>query len=333
MNKYILYNIFLLIGLLLIYHIADFLYMESNILERKYNPKFVDFITTNLNTDSKKLFFIPHLELGDSIVLNGVVRYYCSIYDTVIMVCKKSYYKQIHFMYADLDNLILYQVPDKNVYRKMKNYIPYNKDTKKLFIDYNIKFLTLGCFTLQYDVDELYVPIGDIFPKWIYNDLKINSDIAYSYFKINRDYKKEDELYNKLVKVIGFKYIVLIDDEKRNFVINNKYLNNLPYPIFKLGNNSTNTNKKLNNIKDPIVFNYIKILENASEIISIDSSMPWIIDLLNIETKTTVHTYVRAGNVYYNNKNITVINGSLITRIPGYFNYYTVQNGICNLLN
>jgi hypothetical protein len=171
------------------------------------------------------------------------------------------------------------------------------------------------------------------FPLWLYEDLNINPTIAYSQFKINRDYKKEDDLYNKLINILGYKYIILIDDEKRNFIIDDKYLNNLKYPIFKLGDNSNNNNNKLNLIKDPFIFNYIKILENASEIISIDSSIPWLIDMLNITTKTTVHTYVRGGNVIYKNNNIKVINGSSIDRLPGYFNYNTLNSNLCNILN
>ena len=137
MNKYIIFSIILFILLSLILQLIDVYYMESIILTKKYTPKLIDFVHKNINKKSNNLFFIPHLELGDSIVLNGVVRYYCSIYDNVIMVCKKLYYEQIKFMYSDLNNLILYKVPDKNVYTKMSVYIPYNKiEIKQLFIEF-----------------------------------------------------------------------------------------------------------------------------------------------------------------------------------------------------
>jgi hypothetical protein len=330
MNKYIIFGIILYILLSLILQVIDVYYMESIILRKKYTPKFIDFIQSNINKKSKNLFFIPHLELGDSIILNGVVRYYCCNYDNVIMVCKKSYYDQIKFMYSDLNNLILYQVPNNNVYTKMSIYIPYNNiEIKKLFIDYNIKFLVVGCFNIQYRTN-VYIP--GAFPLWIYNNLQIDHSIAYSYFKINRNYDREDELYNKLIKIIGLKYIVIIDDEKRNYTIDNRFLVDLKYPIFKLGSNSTNLNKKLNKIRDPIVFNYIKILENASEIISIDSSIPWIIDMLNIQTKTTVHTYMRGGYIIYNNKNIKIIDGTMIERLSGLLNYNTISGGSCGYI-
>ena len=74
----------------------------------------------------------------------------------------------------------------------------------------------------MWNINKLYIPSNLTFPLWIYYDLDININIAYSQFKINRNYKKEDELYNKLVKILGYKYIILIDDEKRNFIIDNK---------------------------------------------------------------------------------------------------------------
>jgi hypothetical protein len=316
MSKYNIIKYTLILFIVLLYFIFDIYYTESTILINKYKPRFYKYIIS-LDKSSKKLFIIPHLELGDSIALNGAIRYYCSKYDIVIMVCKKSYYKQISFMYKDLNNLIFYSIPDKNIYRKIYYYFPYDKNTKKLFLDYNITYLPMGCFNPD------YMPMNDFLSR-TYEELNLDPSFAYTYFKINRNYKKEDELYNKLINIIGNKYIIIIDDEKRNFLIDEKYLTNLPYPIFKLSNNSNNKNKKLNTIKDDLIFNYIKILENAHEIISIDSSIPWLIDLLNLNPNTTVHTYTRLDYIKF--KNINVINGTLIDKSFALFNYNNLRS-------
>ena len=284
----------------------------------KYKPPLINFIKSNLDKNASNLFIIPHLELGDSIVINGAIRYFCNKYDTVVMICKESYYNQISFMYTDLNNLIIYSISDKNIYKNMNKYIPYSDNTvNNLFSEYNITYLPMGCF----DTEKSFSVDADYFPNRIYNELNLNINIAYSHFKINRDYNRENELYNELVNIIGSKYIVIIDDEKRNFLIDDKYLNKLSYPIFKLGNNSINKNKKLNSIRDPIVFNYIKILENAQEILSIDSSIPWIIDLLDIQTPTSIHSYSRLDTTKYNNKNINIIKGSLIQKYLSVLNF------------
>jgi hypothetical protein len=138
-------------------------------------------------------------------------------------------------------------------------------------------------------------------------------------------------LYNKLINIIGKKYIVVIDDEKRNFTINPKYLSHIKYPIFKMSHNSKNFIPELNLIKDPIIFNNIKILENATEIISIDTSIPWIIDFLNINVKTSVHTYMRDGDIKFKNKNIKIINGNYIERLRAYTNLSTYNSKLCNI--
>jgi hypothetical protein len=316
MNKYIILLLVLL--LLLIYLIIDFYITETNILLNKYKPSFIKFIES-LDQSSNKLFTIPHLELGDSIALNGAIRYYSSKYDIVIMVCKKSYYKQISFMYSDLKNIIYYSLPDKNIYRNMTRYIPYNNEIKELFDKYNITYIPMGCFSLSLN------PSMNYFPTRIYDDLNLNPKIAYSHFKIIRNHEQENILYDKLISIIGNKYIILIDDEKRKYIIDDIYLKDLEYPIFKLSMNSTNKNKKLDNIRDPIVFNYIKILENAQEIISIDSSIPWLIDMLNIQTKTTIHTYLRPDILLYNNKNISTVNVSYIKKSTSLLNINNIQ--------
>ena len=54
---------------------------------------------------------------------------------------------------------------------------------------------------------------------------------------------------------------------------------------------------------NPIIFNNIKILENAVEIISIDTSIPWLIDMMNINVKTSIYP-ARQDTIIYKNKNI-----------------------------
>ena len=314
--------------IIIIYYIIIQIYPNNNI--KNSTPEFIKLLNNNYNNNLSKLLFIPHVELGDSIVLNGIVRYYSTIYNTIFMPCKNSYYNQIKFMYSDLSNLILIKIPDHIIHKNILSYIPYDKESIKLYNNYNIEIITLGCYNILYGNSNIQYKA--LFPIWIYDALKLNANIAYDYFKINRDYIRENELYNNLINIIGKKYIVLIDDEKRNFIINPKYLSHIKYPIFKMSHNSINSIPELNLIRDPIMFNNIKILENAIEIISIDTSIPWIIDFLNINVKTSVHTYMRDGSIRFKNKNIKIINGSFIDRLTAYTNLSTYNSKMCKLL-
>jgi hypothetical protein len=325
---YSLLTVFIFISIITI---INQLSLKSFTTKNKYKPKLINFIDKKLNNNSSKLIFIAHLELGDCIVTNGIIRYYCQKYDTVIIPCKKLYINQIKFMYSDVPNLIFYVLPNKEIYKNMSLYLSHDNDMIDLYKKYNIKIITLGCFTLYY-YNTVPKFKSDLFPSWIFYELNIEDDIAYNNFKINRNYERENELYYNLINILDKKYIVVIDDEKRNFIIDQKYLTNLKYPIVKIGNNSKNINPELDTVRDPIIFNYIKILENAKEIISIDSSIPWIIDFLNIEVKTTVHTYMRDGNVKFRNKNITIEKGNILDRLPAYFNLATYNSKSCNFI-
>jgi hypothetical protein len=247
------------------------------------------FIINNLDHNKENLLLIPHLELGDNIVLNGAVRYYCEKYDQVILVCKILYYEQIKIMYSDLENLLLFPIPENGDWLTyMKNHLQVNH---KILKYYNINFIPMLVIKTAYDHAEYFA--RSYFPIHWYDELNLSIDIAYTYFKINRNHNMENNLYNNLINIIGKNYVVVIDDEKRNFLIKDIYLSQIKYPIFKISSNSKNKIPELDLVRDPIIFNYIKILENAQEIISIDTSMPWIIDMCNIQVPTSIHLYSR----------------------------------------
>jgi hypothetical protein len=313
MEKYI-YSLVILIIV-----IINIIYIHSNYNDKVqkiiniYKPKLNKFIN-NLDKSGNKLFLIPLFELGDNIVINGAVRYYCTKYSQVILVCKNIYYNQISCMYQDLNNIIIYKIPSVYSNQYIDYYIPYNNnDINNLIKIHNIQV---------YKIKDYFVNANKLinyhYTLRTYKSLNLDLDIGYKYFKINRDYEKEKLLYNKLVSIIGYKYIVIIDDEKRNFLINNNYLKHT-LPTFKLGNNSKNENSELDLIKDPFIFNYITILENAEKIISIDSSIPWLCDFLNINCKLYIYN-TRQGSIQYRNKNIKLIDVDINDTINSYYN-------------
>ena len=307
-------NIYInLIIVICIIYIFKIIYIKSSeILNNKTNyNKIRNFVVTKLNGDGKKLILLPHLELGDNIVLNGAVRYLCSVYNKVVLVCKQAYLKQLEYMYSDLDNLILYPIKGgiiENINPSSEFY--YDENVESIFNDYDITFIPI-CMYYDYYYNKTECDrskCGKLkYPYDFYDYLNLSGNIRYPYFKINRDYKSEDILYNNLINIIGDKYNIIIDDEKRNLIINDTYIKN-NYPIFKLSSSSINKNKKLNNIKSDNIFNYIKILENAQEIHTIDSSIVHLIDSLNIKVKTYIHRYIRPFEVNYANKNFIYIN-------------------------
>jgi len=290
--KYI--SIYIFIIIVLIYYYKWKYNTKIHKISNKYESKLINLLNNKLiNNNEKKLFIIPILELGDSIIINGAIRYFSSKYKNIIYVCKKANYNFISYMYRDLDNIIYYIMPDKYTKPYLNYYVPINDKIIKIFNTKNIRYINMH--------NNLSIT-GD-FIKRTYINLKLPSEIAYNYFKIVRNYERENTIYNKLINIIGDKYIILIDDEKRNFMINKKYIENKKYPIFNISKNSNNNNIKLELIKSDNLFDYIKILENAVEIISIDTSIPWLIDIMNINVKTSIYS-ARQDTIIYKNKNI-----------------------------
>jgi hypothetical protein len=269
--------------------------------------RLINFINVNLNDNTKKLILFPHLELGDNLIFNGIVRHYCSIYNKVVLVCKKIYYNQLKFMYSDLDNIIYYDinrglVEDWNINILSEFY--YDDEIKELYKKYNIEFIPICLYKPQYNMVK--PDVNTQYPEYFFDELNLPHNIRYDNFKVNRDISKEENIYNTLINIIGNKYNIIIDDEKRDFIINDDIIKN-EYPTFKLGNNSINKNKNLDEIKTDNIFDYIKLLENAEEIHTIDSSIVHMIDLLNLNVKTYIYKKYRPMIVIYNNKNFIYI--------------------------
>jgi hypothetical protein len=238
--------------------------------------------------------------------MNGAIRYYANIYDKIIYICRKNYYDQISQMYSDNTNILIYPINlDGNIYDNLNKYIIIDDITLNIFNIYNIDFIPMKYFRKLYKphiISDIAI-VNDVnddvsnYPIFMYDELKLNPEIRYTYFKINRNFNRENELYNKLLSVLGDKYIIIIDDKARNYNIDNKYIENKNLPIFYLSNNSQNTDIRLNEIQDKYISNYIKILENATEIHTIESSIYVLLDELNIINNTYIHAYTRNGNI------------------------------------
>jgi hypothetical protein len=314
MNKILKYIIVIII-VIIIYNI-----IRSNItIIDSFNNdenKFILFIKENLLNDKKNLVIIPHTEMGDAFVMNGAIRYYSNIYDKIIYVCKGVYYEQISFMYSDNKNILIYPIYVGNeIYSEIVKYIQIDEKMIDTFNNYNIDFIPMKYFKDIYNPrilsDTKLKTNNDLinYPFFMYDELDLDPNIRYIQFKINRDYNRENELYTKLINIIGQDYIIIIDDRIRNYNIDLNYIENKNLPIFYMGNNSQNTIDELDEIRDPQIVNNIKILENAKEIHTIESSIYVLLDQMNINENIYVHAYLRNGNIdkkvmFYTDNNI-----------------------------
>jgi hypothetical protein len=282
----------------------------KDLLNTEYEKKLINFITENLSADKKTVFCIHQFELGDAIILNGLYRYLLTNYNYVVIAVRIEYYEQIKIMYLDEKNILFYvlkQDDKMDYYNNINKLIPYTDKIRNIFVKYNITFKPMGHHICKYFKVNMNESSG--YPTFLYKNHGYNiQTIQYNFFKINRNLEAEEILYNKLINIIGENYIIVIDDEERNFKISNIYSKE-DLPIFKIGLDSINNNKDLESIKDKNIFNYIKILEKAKEVHSIHSSIILIVEHLKLDIKKCfIHNKVRPNNnIKYNNKNIIII--------------------------
>ena len=226
----------------------------------------------------KNIYIHQHTRLGDMILCNGLIRILSKKNNTSYLniFCRSKNLKLIQFMYREHKNIKL---------------IPYNEHPKltdeKLLIKYEAKFIQNYIIKNKINNDAI-ITIG--FEN--YNKIKnLNPDkkhpwpceiIFYKQFNIpfkkrfkesywKRDLLSEKKLFNKIIKK-NEKYIFVHDDPNRNIFLKNTHFNKSIKKIVR------------NNIKENI-FNYGKILENASEIHIMESSIRQILEVLNIKTK------------------------------------------------
>ena len=127
-----------------------------------------------------------------------------------------------------------------------------------------------------------------------------------------RDKIKEKKLYNKLIKK-NEKFIFVHDDPKRNIYIKKTYFDKKIKKIIK------------NDIKENI-FNYALILEKASEIHIMESSIRQIIEVLNIKTKKNFLYKGRGGE-----HDVDLYNNKLKKFIGTNKRWKTIKNGITSV--
>lgn len=163
------------------------------------------------------------------------------------------------------------------------NYIcPRDTSKKCIYINFN-----------EYNGDIIKIGSFNNFSKWIdflkqqksfahafYTYQGINEEIRLNKFLLYNDENKINDSYNKFIEKYGSDYVLIHEDNERNFNINrNKIINN-NLPIINL------------NLITNIFVDYLLILKNSKEIHLIDSSWSVLIYLLSKDYLKNIPIYL-----------------------------------------
>lgn len=234
---------------------------------------------------------LHHLGLGDQIMLNGMVRHFLEKYNNVYIVVKNCHMETVQFMYRDTDRVKYIIVTDTNP-RTIWNMVSKIDDCDKIpLATYGISDQGWSFFT---QTDN-----GNSFTNWahgVYIQAGLNPLYMYSKFRVDRDSKREDILFEKSQLKEDDKYIFIHDDHHRGR-FNTKHRVDLK--IFRPGSSPIDDRQEFFSCDNPNIFDYLKIIENATEVHCMNSSYNWMIDLMKIGNpqKNFFHTYI--AHPYY----------------------------------
>jgi len=215
---------------------------------------------------NEKCLIIGHLGLGDQFTINGLIRYYTTLYNYVYVLCKKNNMKSINQMYIDTNNIISIYIDT------IDNLIDNNHYLFKEYKNYDI--IKLGLYNNNWYTIKSNLTIGGLsysFFKTFYEQINLNYNIRYKYEKINR-YKNNEFFFFKEVMINYNKYIFLHNDINFKINISNYISNDISndIPIFHPNFNYYEKENKYYNLWNGKIsyniFDYCYILENAEEI-------------------------------------------------------------------
>jgi hypothetical protein len=184
-------------------------------------------------------YIYHHLGLGDHIICNGLVRYYCELYGEVSVFCKPHNFTNVSYMYRD--NYKIKVLP-----------IGEDSDVNNFILTNNIHNNTIVCGFGRASRPK--------FDEEFYASVNLPFDYRFSKFFLLRDYEKENNILNTL-NPTGEPYIFVHGVNKSKVrtdlkIIENPVQYNL-FDILTLIENSTEVHLMESSVKNLV--NSIKI--------------------------------------------------------------------------
>jgi hypothetical protein len=215
----------------------------------------------------------PHQGLGDHILCNGLYRHFSQSRRHVIITVKQNYVNEIRYMLRDCPNIKILPLP-------LRRSWTFTRLIQIISRPLPIEIVGLGSYGIN------FFPMGVRFDQNFYDQAGMDFDFRWSKFKVPRDDRRENEIFELLGCHSG-PYVFLHEDKNREFVIDRKRIDS-----------------KLK-IVEPIVgskqfslFDYRKVLEGASEIHLIESSFAAFAESINLTQKLYAHRYARGHALY-----------------------------------
>ena len=217
------------------------------------------------------LLILPHLGMGDMLVVNAIVRHYAKE-NAVCVVCKHHNMTSSAFMWRDLTNVELIGVAGNDNDKEAKEVADHAEQQ-------GFSVLRLGNFGQKpFDVQK--------WDREFYRQAGIDFQMCWNGFKVNRQPSRE--IYP--IDTGKSDYCFIHEDRARGHVINEKYL-----PKSIRGRKGGMKRVYADPKRTDNIFDWWNIIDGATEIHVMESCFAILIDHLpEIKAKhVVVHDYVR----------------------------------------
>ena len=292
---------------------------NKNIIQ--YNKDMIINTNRNIERSNKVCIFTFHISTGDNFTMYASVCHFAQKYKNLTIYSLYRNRHTIKQLYNKLSNVkvIVIQEQDYNSHLVPDDYInkSYEYYKHKNYNTKNIDIIKCGANAPNFS--------GYLFWKVFYTQIGLDYNIRYKkrYNIINRNYKREHELYDKVVKKYGYKYIFVHDHRFLDTIFHNARPNviapDINIPIYHpncnyydaIDKNNKFANLWYNFISDNLL-DYCMVIEKAYAIYISDSSFSCICPYLNLShiKDKTIYTNLNVIDYHSNFTKWTIIKTS-----------------------
>ena len=223
------------------------------------------------------LCIVPHMGLGDMIILNGMVRTACRSRDDVMLVAKKAYANSMRSLFCNIPNLRLKFVEECHEL--------YANDFRLVhdIMAMGYELLAMGTHTTQE-----WRSLDPIWSRALYRQVGMDPDLMYDEFHVSRNLDREALMLHVVHNAVGKMYVVVHDDPRRGYVIDRACL---PHglPIVHVDD----TRWRSDNI-----FDYAQVIDNAVQFHGFDSCFMLMADFLHLGRRNFCHAYLKDADMH-----------------------------------
>ena len=222
--------------------------------------------------------------LGDFIVMNGATRYLSTIFDKVFVLCwEGGKFRHVDWMYRNDENIIPYAKPHPKSSRQAmlrqnasyQEIVEQNPDID--FCQFNRGYMTKENLWLQ-NISKHGFNVDDIsWPQLFYAMQGVPYSHRHESYRIDRDEQREQELFDSMNLPEEYVFVV---DEGRKYTFNVAPETHLPIVNPK---NYHYFSGKPYNYENTYMFDWIKVIENAYEIHTVDTGWLHLIRTLKLD--------------------------------------------------